>query len=616
MASHSTADAMNRVRDAHWASFVELNVLLLLLLLAFSLRWVAIDHYPGARFEHMYQDETKMVTNSLRLIEGKPIAAHYPHALYHWLLPQVRELRARALEEADVLEEDPERHDDFYRSIVGVDPMPIYLLLRYNMLLFSMGIVVLLFFIGRRIGGPTAGSFAAAVAAVMPLFVLYSKMAYYDMPMTFWLLCTTIVLAATWSRDSVLGLHVGAVLLAWTLTTKQNGIVLVPLWLAVALKLGDARWSRREGRANAPTWRRFARSWFSWPLWTAASLGVLVTLWAYPSLSDPDALDTFIFLVKSRYYQTTSSLVGGTSNWSAWLNVFWPNYAPRFLFLLLALGMPLAWYHARDRVLAGCVIAVTVIYFLVAGRSAHSLDRTMLPLLPGLCLGAAGWSMALASRPLRRKSLAQLALAAFLLHPLLQSSIRYDWLLSRPDTRELAAEWFERHAEDGASVATEDYGPQLPRFPKHEEIRAYAKRKGIKSQRTRDFHALGNYSYEAIGGYDYVAKVDVVEKQARALLALGADPRNPDDLARHWRLKTFRPPLESVVRRYELMGARWKTIHRVDPRRPPETIWPAADPLTMYGTLPGHYFIPDLYRVLFRDDVYGIGPRIDIMRKR
>ena len=493
--------------------------------------------------------------------------------------------------------------------------MPIYLLLRYNMLLFSIGIVLVLFFVCRRVGGPRAGSFAAACAAVMPLFVLYSKMAYYDLPMTFWLLCTTAVLAVTWSRDSVIGLHVGAALVAWTLTTKQNGIVLVPLWLAVGLKLGDARWNRREGRANVPTWRRVARSWFSWPLWTAASFGVLVTLWAYPTLSDPDALDTFVFLLKSRYYQTTSSLVGGTSNWSAWLNVFWPNYAPRFLFVLLALGMPLAWYHARDRVLAGCVVAVTVIYFLAAGRSAHSLDRTMLPLLPGLCLGAAGWSMALASRPLRRQALAQVALAAFLLYPLLQSSIRYDWLLSRPDTRELAAKWFERHAPDGASVATEDYGPRLPRFPKHEEIRAYAKRKDIKSQRTRDFRALGNYTYEAIGGYDYVAKVDVVEEQARALLALGVDPRNPDDLAKHWRLKTFRPPLGAVVARYELLGERLKTTHAVDPTRPPETIWPLADPLTMYGTLPGDYFIPDVYGVLFQDDDYGIGPRIDIMQK-
>ena len=73
------------------------------LLTAFSLRWVAIDRYPGARFEQMYQDETKIVTNSLRLIEEEPIAAHYPHALYYWLLPQVRKLRAQTLEEAGVL---------------------------------------------------------------------------------------------------------------------------------------------------------------------------------------------------------------------------------------------------------------------------------------------------------------------------------------------------------------------------------------------------------------------------------------------------------------------------------------------------------------------------------
>jgi hypothetical protein len=614
--SHSTADARNEVRDGRWSSLVHWAVLLVLVLIAFSLRWVAIDRYPGARFEQMYQDETKIVTNSLRLIEGEPIAAHYPHALYYWLLPQVRELRARTLEEAGVLEEEPERHDDMYRSILGVDPMPIYLLLRYNMVLFSMGIVLLLFFIGRRVGGWTPGLVAAACATVMPLFVLYSKMAYYDLPMTFWLLCTTVVLAATWSRDSVIGLHVAAALLAWTFTTKQNGIVLLPLWLAVALKVGDARWNRGDDRPSLSSWRRFARSWLSWPLWTAGTLGVMITLWAYPTLTDPDALDTFLSLVKSRYYQTTSGLVGGSSNWFAWLNVFWPNYAPRFLFLFLALGMPLAWRFGRDRALAGCVIAVTVIYFLVAGRSAHSLDRTMLPLLPGLCLGAAGWSMALASRRIGHPALAQVALAAFILYPLLQSSIRYDWLLSRPDTRQLAADWLEREAPDGASVATEDYGPRPPRTPKHKRIVLLAEREGIKTKRTRDLHALGNYDHEAIGAYDYVAKVDVIEKQARALLNLGVDPRNPDDLAKHWRLKTFRPPLEAVVARYERMPDYLRTVHRVDPPRPPETVWPTADPLTMYGTLPGSYFIPDVYGVLFQDEAYGIGPRIDIMKKR
>lgn len=576
--------------------------MLAILLGAFVLRAVAIDRYPGPRFEQMYQDESKIVTNSFRLVDGRPLAAHYPLALYYWLAPQIRALRTYTLATTDLQDRGSESDEEVYRSLVTVDPMPLYLLLRGNMLLFSMGIVALLFVVGHRIGGLSAGLGAASCAAVMPLFVLYSKMAYYDLPMTFWLLCAAMVLATAWKRNSILALHLGAALVAWSFTTKQNAVVLWPLWLAVALKIGAAR----RGR--------WALSWLSWPLWTSAILGLLVTLWAYPALHDPKALSTFISLLEERYYRTAGEGVTGISNWSAWLNVFWPNYAPRFIFVLLGLGLALSWAYARDRTLAGFVASVTLIYYLAAGRSTHNLDRTMLPLLPGLCLGAAGWLMAVANSRISRKPLAQTIVALLLLYPLLQSSIRYDILLSLPDTRNLATDWLLDHANNGAIVATEDYGPNLPGPPSSKSVAALAQRDDIKFLRQHNLRALGNRHYEALRLYDYVVKVDTVEQQARALLALGADPRSQEDRAKYWRLKTFRLPLDEVVANYESIASHLRTVHTIDPPRPPTTIWPDSEPLFMYGTLPGNYFIPDVYRVLFRDDAYAIGPRIDIMQ--
>src|SRR4029450_3993558 len=100
------------------------------------------------------------------------------------------------------------------------------------------------------------------------------------------------------------------------------------------------------------------------------------------------------------------------------------------------------------------VLSFPLIYYAMVGSGYTAFARYAVPLVPFLCLTAAltvaeaARAMANASgRPAREALLAWL-LAAMVIAPSLWSTLQFDRLLARPDSRVAAAEWLTTHVPE------------------------------------------------------------------------------------------------------------------------------------------------------------------------
>ena len=155
---------------------------------------------------------------------------------------------------------------------VRLDPSWSVGVLLINALFFAMSLVLIVFALTRQVAGNLAALSAASLAAFAPAIVAYSRMLYYDLPMTTWFWISVGFIAWTARYKSVAGLYITIVLIAITLTTKQNGIFIVPLWTAVFVYV------LIYTRANS------INNHWAWHLLFVPVLGIVVTLFNYPTL--------------------------------------------------------------------------------------------------------------------------------------------------------------------------------------------------------------------------------------------------------------------------------------------------------------------------------------------
>jgi hypothetical protein len=125
----------------------------------------------------------------------------------------------------------------------------------------------------------------------------------------------------------------------------------------------------------------------------------------------------------------------------------------------------LAWGF-RDKA-SILLLAFPLSYFIIMGATRHYFARYALPLIPFLVLFAAEVSILLATWienrwGYRRAISLTLIILVVSIQPLL-NSIRYDFLLTRSDTRTIAKEWIENNIPAGAKIAIDwpIHGPPL-----------------------------------------------------------------------------------------------------------------------------------------------------------
>jgi hypothetical protein len=313
--------------------------------------------------------------------------------------------------------------------------------------------VLLVFAIGRRLGGTSLGLVAAALLAVNWLHVRDSH-ALKTEPLlaaavvwSLWRLARFVEVPGP-RRAALAGVAIGI-----ATACKYPGIFLLgPAWVASALV------------SPRPGWRRWLPS-RELVLIASVALATFLAACPYIVLDYARTLDTASFLSVALYANrpehAAAADTGMLGPLRAWLGSRALGYHVTVSLrwgcgLAFALATPLALIAtARTRrpffILA---TAFSGLWLAIAGLSPVHLARYFTPLVPTLCLCVAAWVVGLARHPPAKVRPAVLAAVTLLLcaEPLARS-VAANRVGAETDTRVLATEWMAKNLPRTAVVA-------------------------------------------------------------------------------------------------------------------------------------------------------------------
>jgi 4-amino-4-deoxy-L-arabinose transferase-like glycosyltransferase len=285
--------------------------------------------------------------------------------------------------------------------------------------------IVVLFRMARDIAGTKTALLAASLLAVALLHVRDSHFAMTDVLMTLLATVSLAVLlrASTWRQFAVAGLTGGL-----AASTKYSAAAIIG-----AMAVTQLVWIWRRGRVQFNTFTP------SIAFLGAFGLGFLIG-------TPYSVLDFSTFNQDVRF--TVGHLSGGHGidlgrGWSYHLRRSLPYGLgiPTFVAALVGIVPLLRHYRPQAIIVAG----FTVSFYASVGSGQAVFFRYVLPLVPLACLSAAVGVTHTAGWVERRWGIRQggvtTVLAAILILPSLVNSVWFDVLLSKTDTRVLAAQW-------------------------------------------------------------------------------------------------------------------------------------------------------------------------------
>jgi 4-amino-4-deoxy-L-arabinose transferase-like glycosyltransferase len=326
------------------------------------------------------------------------------------------------------------------RRLLGLDPA-----LTFNELVVSARAVVALagtatvgavYVIGRRVGGSATGLLAALLLAVAILHVRESHFAMTDVLMTFFLTTSLALvleaLAASVSRPPVATRSFAAAGFAGGLATatKYSAAAVVTAMAAAQLVLLVRNRSRL----------------LSWLTWLPSAVFGLAFATGFIAGTPYAVLDFRQF--ESDVWFDITHLSGGHGidlglGWIYHLTVSLPYGLGILTFVAALAGIPLM---VRRYPLAGSVLLTfAAAFYCSIGSGRTVFFRYVLPLLPVLCVTAAVFiveaSAWIAARRRVSTAAATIGLGLLIAAPSLANSLWFDIVLSRTDSRVLAARW-------------------------------------------------------------------------------------------------------------------------------------------------------------------------------
>lgn len=296
--------------------------------------------------------------------------------------------------------------------------------------------IVIVYRLGKRLADPETGLGAAAFLSVAFLHVRDSHFAVTDVAMTALLLAALTALVRAHDAPSLRSFAGAGAIAGLAASTKYNAVLLA----AAVLVSAFLRWRDDRG-VDARV-----------PVFGAAMAAAFVLGSPYAVLDWP----TFWRDVSAE----AQHLRGGHA---IRLDVGWRYHA--MVTLPLGLTLPLfiaslagaiamAW---RIPARAALLLAFPLAYYAVAGRGHTVFARYMVPVVPFLCI-TAGFlvsvvARALATRvPRRSAAVMFVALIVVIGGAAGVKSVRLDRLLSRTDSRVLAAQWLAANVPEGSSI--------------------------------------------------------------------------------------------------------------------------------------------------------------------
>lgn len=354
-------------------------------------------------------------------------------------------------------------HASFIKAY-GKDSSIFILLGRLLTVLFSVGTVLLVFLLGRRMYGTRAG----ALAALLLVFALeHVKQSHYyipDVAMVFFMVASFYFIWLIYTTGQARYYVLAGLFAGLAYATKYSGHFLaLPLLLAHFFRSSEKK-------------EPFFRSLFSPKLLAAlaAFLGGFLAACPY------SILDSHKFLRDFRRQATRLFAEGhfGSStaepSWLFYLKYGFRENVGRVAQFLVPGGVIYALVKHRKK--DWLLLSLPVPLFLIMGTMKSYATRYMLPLAPffvllaGLFLdrlmdwiksgiGRIRKLSASAAGPLSRA--AQVGLALIIILPSVAQTVRYDIEATWTDTRTVAKDWIEANIPRGTRIASESYRPPL-----------------------------------------------------------------------------------------------------------------------------------------------------------
>lgn len=395
-------------------------VIIIILLIAAALRFYGLNWDQG---QHFHPDE-RMITIVADKINFKDLN---PHFFAYGSFP----IYLLKITGSIVGIFDPQYANYQSLNLVG----------RFLSALFDLGIIVILYLLGKKIFSKKMGLLAAFFYTVAVLPIQLAHFYAVDTPLTFFILLTLYFLIQFLDHHKLKWSILVGSAFGFSLATKTSAILLiVPLGLTVLLKFSP---------------RKIPLIALIFPI----TLTTFLVLEPFAFLDFPTFLKQTLEqqeMTKSAFtFPYTLQYVDKTPYFYELKNIFFWGLGP-LLAILAFLGTLLFTFRTLRFPHNTYYIILTTffwLYLLVVGKFAIGFMRYMLPLYPLFCLFAAFFLQQL-------KLLKQLRfplLILFLIWPLSFLSI-----YSQPNTRNQASEWIYQNIPPGSIIAREHWDDGLP----------------------------------------------------------------------------------------------------------------------------------------------------------
>lgn len=329
-----------------------------------------------------------------------------------------------------------------------LDPTGFFLIDRLLVALLGAATIIVVYRVARELFDTRTGLIAAFFTSVAFLHVRDSHFGTTDVPLTFLVVLALFLVvkmreAHSWRSYLVAGLTVGL-----ASSIKHSGaLMLIPGWVAHALNARD------EGSWTSLVWDK--RPW----LFSAVALLAFVITTPFAVLDWP----TFVADLQLQFRELGGILYyklergwRAHATFSLFYGLGWPVLAASLVGLVMMLLLD--WKKTL------VVASFPIVYYAVFGRGYAVSVRYAVPLVPFLCIMAAVACGTLAARLGsllgQKRTRWAVILVGLLALPTIRSSILFGRLLSKEDTRLVAAKWIADHVPQGSSIyqAASPYG--------------------------------------------------------------------------------------------------------------------------------------------------------------
>jgi 4-amino-4-deoxy-L-arabinose transferase-like glycosyltransferase len=437
-------------------SSLEKSILIFIIVLALAVRICGISF----GLPYLYHvDEERFAGISLQFLKGD-LNPHffYVPSLFTYLVAGIWKIAFLVGKIFGKFQTTAQFIDSFYR-----DPTTFMILGRMISILLSVGTILLIYLLGKKIYNPKVGLIAALFLIFSPEFNKISHYLNPDGPMVFFLVLSFFFIWRIYQTGKTKFYILAGFAAGLAFATKYGGHVLfIPLFLAHLFHGLEARKSLKN-------------IFFSIPLVLSGLFFVLAFFMSCPFV----LLDFRTFWGHFKWQSAhlyTLGHYGTSAEQPAWLFYllygFKENMGKFSQFLVLGGVISGLFKHQKKEFI---LFSFPLILFLTIGMWKTYATRYLLPTTPFFILiGAYFLDFLLAKiraalsrlRPklsflTERKGILEGAIVLlFLLSPGL-SIAKFDYLLTQPDTRTVAKDWIEANLPPGTKIAYEQYCPPL-----------------------------------------------------------------------------------------------------------------------------------------------------------